>query len=430
MDRIAHIRRLFASFLHSAAVLRVADPRTLDELARAHFLEGVAGVRFNSVAGHGRPSAAIAKLLVLISPDPTIDPVRTPWASEWMKPAMVYKRAWEAANRVVAAKGLNGEDVLQRSLMDGLATGKGNYFYLAGKQFKAEGLVSGQVTPEDAGGRAAAYAINGAKNLLKRETSRKRYETESAGDDEVFELGTVTPKNWDSVIEYVYTEPTSPFSQDFFSWLKGLMGVIKFTAGEKAAFAPYLDMIIAGNAPSDEDYAGSIGMARPQFSAVKKKFRDESFKLFQRNPPAFLRDADDQITFMNVAQGKVAMARNITAAEKALRSKIIRLAHSNPELRPHLIPLLKQADAEPSAEQIASEIMAGRPWGGKGYKPKAKDYDDPSPGPGSPPCQPDGEGGCYEHTDMYKGYGKSNSGSNGSAARRQYNKKYREMLGL
>jgi hypothetical protein len=30
-------------------------------------------------------------------------------------------------------------------------------------------------------------------------------------------------------------------------------------------------------------------------------------------------------------------------SDQILRSKVIRLAHSNPELRPHLIPLLKQA---------------------------------------------------------------------------------------
>ena len=79
-----------------------------------------------------------------------------------------------------------------------------------------------------------------------------------------------------------------------------------------------------------------------------------------------------------------------------------------------------------TAEELG--VMAGRPWGGKGYKPKAKDYDDASPGPGSPPCTPDGEGGCYDHTPMYKGYGSANSGENGSAARREYNKKYKKTL--
>lgn len=102
-----------------------------------------------------------------------------------------------------------------------------------------------------------------------------------------------------------------------------------------------------------------------------------------------------------------------------LRARTIRLAHANPDLRPYLLPILREASDD-------GGITAGRPWGGKGYKPRAKDYDDPAPGPGSPPCTPEGEGGCYEHTDMYKGYGSANSGENGSAARREYNKKYRE----
>lgn len=33
---------------------------------------------------------------------------------------------------------------------------------------------------------------------------------------------------------------------------------------------------------------------------------------------------------------------NRTAAERELRSKLIRLAHANPDLRPHLLPLLEK----------------------------------------------------------------------------------------
>ena len=186
---------------------------------------------------------------------------------------------------------------------------------------------------------------------------------------------------------------------------------------------------------------------------------------------------------------KAASANKVAAAEKILRAKLIRLASEKPELRPILLPLLvtagKSVPSKPKhiassdgsktlcgiakdkavkqdlpvvsqkdAGQIEASslwcpkcvtaaekdgvkvnkkadqepILAGRPWGGKGYKPKAKDYDDASPGPGSPPCTPEGEGGCYEHTDMYKGYGSANAGSNGSAARREYNKKYKENM--
>ena len=191
---------------------------------------------------------------------------------------------------------------------------------------------------------------------------------------------------------------------------------------------------------SDTDYADSIGMSRPQFGAIKGKFKKWMEANFKRMSdtgqyPKFIADAQEALALANAFRRKAArkniMARNVTAAERDLRNKVIRLAHQRPELRPHLLPLLKQADEHASAEQVAEEIMAGRPWGGPGYKPRAMDYDDPAPGPGSPPCTPDGEGGCYEHTPMYKGYGTANSGTNGSAARREYNKKYRkEVLGL
>jgi hypothetical protein len=39
-----------------------------------------------------------------------------------------------------------------------------------------------------------------------------------------------------------------------------------------------------------------------------------------------------------------------------LRKAVIRLAHENPELRPHLLPLLKQGARRKSAPQAAREI--------------------------------------------------------------------------
>lgn len=39
-----------------------------------------------------------------------------------------------------------------------------------------------------------------------------------------------------------------------------------------------------------------------------------------------------------------------------LRSKVIRLAHANPELRPHLLPLLKEAGGTPDAKATAKQV--------------------------------------------------------------------------
>ena len=69
-----------------------------------------------------------------------------------------------------------------------------------------------------------------------------------------------------------------------------------------------------------------------------------------------------------------------TAAERDLRTKIIRLAHSQPELRPLLLPLVKQADDE--------AMMAGRKWdGGKGTPDDNVPYNSH---PDSPPAGADG----------------------------------------
>jgi hypothetical protein len=106
----------------------------------------------------------------------------------------------------------------------------------------------------------------------------------------------------------------------------------------------------------------------------------------------------------------------------SLRKATIRLAYERPELRAHLLPLLART-AAPLEDEEAMNMLAGRPWGGTGYKSKAKDYDDPSPGPGTPPCTPEGEGGCYDSHP-----GSPPAGANGSAARRKYNEWYRSNV--
>jgi hypothetical protein len=43
-----------------------------------------------------------------------------------------------------------------------------------------------------------------------------------------------------------------------------------------------------------------------------------------------------------------------------LRSRLIRLAHANPELRPHLLPLLKEASYKPVNFLYAARELAGQ----------------------------------------------------------------------
>ena len=48
-------------------------------------------------------------------------------------------------------------------------------------------------------------------------------------------------------------------------------------------------------------------------------------------------------------------------AEKDLRNKLIRLAHENPELRHHLLPLIKQSHTKMKAKEIVKYLMMDIP---------------------------------------------------------------------
>lgn len=407
-----------------------------DTLARAQFLEGVTGKTFNSSGT--RPLPAIAQMLIEISGDPTLDVSRSPWMKS---NTGQYDKVVRGIDALLRGKGVTGVEVLQDDFVLGLSSGKGNFFYQAGKHFTPDSI---QKDPEaalkDMGGRVLSYARKRGIDVIRSEKSRdKREESWGApgAEDDTSELAFSSLSDLEQT---ALEDPRSAFGRGYIEWVHDNVIPAALTKHEGEAFEPYFDLVVNGTHISDTEYTDQIGMSRPQFGAIKGKFKKWMEANFKRMSdtgqyPKFIADAQEAIGLANAFRRKSAqrnnhMARNITAAERDLRNKVIRLAHQNPSLRPHLLPLLKQADGESSAEQIASEIMAGRPWGGKGYKPRAKDYDDPSPGPGSPPCTPDGEGGCYEHTDMYSGYGTANSGSNGSAARREYNKKYRKMLGL
>ena len=77
---------------------------------------------------------------------------------------------------------------------------------------------------------------------------------------------------------------------------------------------------------------------------------------------------------------------------RSLRASVIRLAYENPSLRPHLLPLVKEADAT---------IEAGRTWGNP--KPGAKP-DDKVPynlHPDSPPAGTDGSAQRKKYNDWF-----------------------------
>ncbi len=101
-----------------------------------------------------------------------------------------------------------------------------------------------------------------------------------------------------------------------------------------------------------------------------------------------------------------------------LRSQIIRLANEKPELRPHLLPILREAMDE------MDEIEAGREWG-KGIHRTIFD-NKPTLGPptgtrGNPKTPPD--------SNPYKNHPNSPAaGEDGSPQRKKYNDWYRKNV--
>jgi hypothetical protein len=85
---------------------------------------------------------------------------------------------------------------------------------------------------------------------------------------------------------------------------------------------------------------------------------------------------------------------------RSLRASVIRLAYKNPSLRPHILPLVKEADA---AE--AMDLVAGRTWG--------------NPDPRS---TPDDNSPYNSHPDS------PSAGADGSAQRKKYNEWFHENV--
>jgi len=101
---------------------------------------------------------------------------------------------------------------------------------------------------------------------------------------------------------------------------------------------------------------------------------------------------------------------NRSAAERLLRAKVIRLAHENPALRPHLLPLL-----------VASSegTEAGRTWGGSKAK-RTPDDAVPYNCHGTLEKQDDGSEICRQPSKL----GPSTS----KADRAKYNKNFRREV--
>ena len=213
MNRLASIK--FGMAL--AAFQRIKKAGASDDmLARAQFLEGVLEKPFNSLSGRN-PTRAVAQMLTEIYGDPTMDVKDSPW----MKPNTgVYDTVVRGIDAMLRGKGGTGEEILQESFVSGLSSGKGNFFYQAGKHFTPEAV---KTNPEkaltDVGGRVLSYARKRGIDVIRSEKSRgKRQESWGAPghDSDESELA------FSSLADLEQTameDPNSAFGRGYVEWV-------------------------------------------------------------------------------------------------------------------------------------------------------------------------------------------------------------------
>lgn len=406
----------------------------LDMLARAQFLEGLAGKPFNSISSPAGSSKArakkvIEKILHLI--DPTLDlnsEGLNVWTSEEGSSGL-YKSAWLGANRALGrthgptGPGFEATDVLtanmlrylddpseeaemsesaleefaetasleekletlkgqEKALRDAAlrdAAEAGNFFWVAGKKSQSSQakILSGEIGVDRLGGLTARYAFNYSSNMAsKMETQQKalaaalRIQMIPGETRKDFDLGELTPTGWGYIIQEVLANPDHHFSQEVFDWM---LDDVKFHPNlndkEKQVMTAYVRAVIDGRLSgflstegtsagrgSDRGFVEDYNRRNPDaaitpnyFGVVKNKYlgKDgaEISKRLHDEAPGWKLDAEDFLFLMNAQKGRGKFAALKVAAEEALlRSKVIRLAHRNPELRSVLIPLLKAGE--------------------------------------------------------------------------------------
>lgn len=333
----------------------------MDVLGRAQFMEGLSGhpwgTKANKASSGGSSSLiqAIAKMMLEI--DPTSSPMDTIWTERGV--TGMYRIPWMAASRVLQPFGLDANDVLSVDMTNALADNiKGSFYYEAGRNYadEAQGIISGEIGVMDVAKRVAFYAKRAAISFSRKKQVQDKAQAEAvaigmlpgAGEEGDFDLADLGFSGWSAIISAVLASPRAPISQELFDWLLERLESGVYTQEQEAMLSPYLTEIAAtGDVGdrTDKDFAMSMGVDPGYFNRVKGAFIANTAKLLRdlrktnsRAYPQFLNDLENQAALIGLAKGKVGPGR--MASDKALRSKIIRLAHANPALRPHLLPLL------------------------------------------------------------------------------------------
>lgn len=272
----------------------------------------------------------------------------------------------EEANEIIVGQ----EKAIRDSALQQVAQ-EGNFFWMAGRKLRgsADRILRGEITIDDIGGIVARYAYNltrSAVSVLETEAQKlyKAMKSEmlpGAGEDRLdFDLSSLSPTNWNYIIQEVLADPDHHFSQEVFNWM---LDDVRFhpTLNDKekrvmemyvrSASRGILKGLDTGSGP-DKGFLDAYNRQNPTeapispgyFKLVKNKYLGtggaEVSKRLREEAPSWKLEAEDFLFIMNAQQGRGKFARQTRGSDASLRSRVIRLASENPSLRPHLLPLL------------------------------------------------------------------------------------------
>lgn len=323
-----------------AALARTADPFAgLDALARAQFWEGFSGAQ------------PYAKVRSLTSPRALLDYVHAQAAETtgttdpdslvavWWTPGNtgLYKPVLYEANRAAGHSEVEGVEVLQENMAR--ADHKGSVFWTVGKLTAHSGsmadkLRAGLYTPVDASVLAKRLVKNLVQDQVRMEINRTRLEEEQSGDmAEIVHGPQNEPEDWRSIVEMVFADPGQPGAEAFLKWLRD-----EAAGWGSPPLVDWLTNAIESGDAQDKEVAAAHGITPGRVSQMKSEFIAHVTNELASGEVDAANALSDAAFLRNLARGRIRGDKVGSAA--VLRTRLIRLAHEQPELRAHLLPLL------------------------------------------------------------------------------------------
>ena len=263
----------------------------------------------------------------------------------------IFRRALESAQQVAVTDAANES---------------GNFFWSAGKQKSGNqkfvnAVISGEISIASLGKQVAFFASKAAVSAIRKLATESKALAEAlkmemapgVEEEGDFDISSLNEEGLGPVIQYIVDNPNEPFSAEALEWMLDDISGSSMSPFAKAVMSAYIERII-DNRPllTDAEFAESFNeeVARglrerpkgstkplqgPTIAVLRGQYLKEVSARLYREMPGFLREALDQMYMRNVMRGRIR-----GASSRTLRASLIRLAHQNPALRPHLLPLL------------------------------------------------------------------------------------------